>query len=264
MSTIHSLSGPGQPVVCRTSTPHVLEIELNRPAARNAINDEVAQLLASCLEEFDRDPELRVAVVSGRGSGFCAGLDLKAFLAGETGMHTERGFAGLTSKPPLKPVIAAVEGFALAGGLEIALACDLIVAASDAKLGIPEVQRGLVADGGALLHLSRRVPYQLAMKLALTGEPISGEDALRAGLVGYSVPPGSAVDRARDIAERIARNAPLAVQATKQILVEGRDWSLQESWRMQDQIARPVWSSRDAEEGARAFAERRLPDYSGT
>lgn len=263
MSAIDGYADEEGVVVCSTPRPFVLHIELNRPRARNAIDDALSFALADCFAEFEADPRFRVAVVSGRGSGFSAGLDLKAFLRGETAMHPERGFAGISLKSPEKPVIAAIEGFALAGGLELALACDLIVAASDARLGIPEVQRGLVADGGALLHLPRRVPYQAAMELALTGEPLSGEDAARIGLVARATEPGQAVATATALAERIAQNAPLAVRATKRVIRESRDWGIDEAWAEQDRIAAPVWRSEDAEEGARAFAEKRPPEYLG-
>ena len=251
------------PLVWSIPVPYVLHIEFNRPNARNAIDDELARALGDRLRAFDTDPELRVAVLSGRGPGFSAGLDLKAFLRGETGMDPESGFAGITGRPPRKPVIAGIEGFALAGGLEIALACDLIVAASDARLGIPEVQRGLVADGGALLHLPRRVPYQVAMEMALTGEPIEPDRARAVGLVSRVVPGGQAVQSAIQLASVIAANAPLAVAASKHILAAGRDWKLDEAWGLQERAAGPVWQSADAQEGANAFAERRAPQFRG-
>lgn len=252
-----------QSVIASRLDGGVLHLELNRPHARNAVNDDLSQRLGDLLHEFDQDPELRVAVLSGRGPGFCAGLDLKAFLSGETGEHPVRGFAGLTGKPPEKPIIAAVEGFALAGGFEMAVCCDLIVAAEDAKLGLPEVQRGVIADGGALLHLPRRVPYQWVMELALTGEPISGTLAAARGFIARAVPAGNAVSEALNLAVRIARNAPLSVLATKRIISEGRDWDLGVATEEQLRISEPVWRSRDAEEGARAFAEKRAPAYRG-
>lgn len=251
--------------IVKTSRPsdHVLHIEMNRPEARNSVNDALATALAAVFVDFEADPALRVAVLSGRGPGFCAGLDLKAFLHGETGMDPERGFAGIATRPPAKPVIAAVEGFALAGGLEVALACDLIVAGQSARLGLPEVQRGLVADGGGLLRLPERVPHQLAMEIGLLGEPIPVSRAYELGLVARAVADGAAATEALQLAERIGRNAPMAVRATKAIISESRDWPMSEAWRRQGEHAKAVWSSADANEGATAFAEKREPRFTG-
>lgn len=250
-------------VLISSRAPSVLHIEINRPDVRNAVDDEVAMLIGQALEAFDADEEFRVAVLSGSGRGFCSGLDLKAFLRGETGMHPTRGFAGIALQPPNKPIIAAVEGFALAGGFELALACDLIVLAEDARVGIPEVKRGLVADGGALIHLPRRVPYQVAMEMALTGDTISAERALETGLVARCTAPGQALEVAFALAEVIATNAPLAVKATKKIMLNSRDAALQDAWERQASIAGPVWDSQDATEGAAAFAEKRKPVFLG-
>ncbi len=190
-------------------------------------------------------------------------MDLKAFLAGEKPSVGDRGFAGIVERPPAKPVIAAVEGTALAGGFEIVLACDLIVAADNARFGLPEVKRGLVAAGGGLMRLSRRIPFHLAMEWALSGEFVPAGTAGRFGLVNRLVPAGAAVDAAVALAETIAANGPLAVAATKQILVEARDWSRAEEFERQRAISVPVRESEDAREGALAFKEKRAPRWAG-
>jgi enoyl-CoA hydratase len=241
----------------------VLLITLNRPEARNSVNAALAQGVALALDELDEDDGLQVGVITGAGKGFCSGMDLKAFVRGESPHVDGRGFAGIAQGPPRKPVIAAIEGFAVAGGLEVALACDLIVAARDAKLGIPEVKRSLVAAGGALLHLPRRIPYHVAMELALTGDPITAERAHELGLVNRLTDTGRAADTALELAERIARNAPLALAASKRIVVESSSWSEGERWERQGEIAGPVFVSQDAQEGATAFAEKRDPVWKG-
>jgi enoyl-CoA hydratase len=241
----------------------VLLITLNRPDARNAVNLAVAEGIAAALDELDGSEELSVGVLAGAGKGFCAGMDLKAFVSGQRPWVADRGFAGIVRRPPVKPLIAAVEGFAVAGGLEIALACDLIVAARGAKLGIPEVKRSLVAAGGALLHLPRRIPYHAAMELALTGDPITAERAAELGLVNRVAEPGDAVEEAMRVAGEIALNAPLALIASKRILREQYDWSAAEMWEAQSAISDPVFVSEDAREGATAFAEKRPPVWQG-
>jgi len=213
---------------------------------------------------LDSDPTLAAAVLTGAGGTFCAGLDLKAFLAVEKPSVGARGFAGIVEKPPVKPVVAAVEGTALAGGFEIVLACDLVVAAEDARFGLPEVKRGLVAAGGGLMRLSRRAPFHLAMEWALTGESIPADAAARAGLVNRLVPPGTALTEAVDLARSVARNRPLAVAATKRILLESRDWTVAEEFERQRAITLPVRESADAREGALAFKEKREPQWTGT
>jgi len=241
----------------------VLLVTLNRPEQRNAVNLAVAEGIAAAMERLDAEPALQVGVLTGAGKGFCAGMDLKAFVAGERPYVAGRGFAGLVEHPPAKPLIAAIEGFAVAGGCEIALACDLIVAARGARIGIPEVKRGLVAVGGALLRLPRRIPYHLAMELALTGEPIDAERAAQLGLVNRVVEPGEAVAGALELAGAIAANGPLALAATKRILVEAPSWPQDEQWLRQTQIADPVRASDDAREGSVAFAEKRAPRWQG-
>jgi enoyl-CoA hydratase len=241
----------------------VLLITINRPDQRNAVNAAVAQGIASALDDLDADPELSLAVLSGAGKGFSAGMDLKAFVAGERPYAGDRGFAGITQRSSTKPLIAAVEGFAVAGGLEIALSCDLIVAARGAKLGIPEVKRSLVAAAGALLRLPRVLPRGIAMELALTGDPIEAERAYELGLINRLAEPGQAVAAALELAEAIAANGPLALAATKRILTESVDWPDSEFFARQGAIAGPVMSSEDAREGAKAFAEKRPPVWQG-
>lgn len=237
-----------------------LLVTLNRPDQRNAVNAAVADGVAA-MDELDGDDGLSAGVLTGAGAGFCAGMDLKAFVAGESAWHDQRGFAGIVQRPAEKPLIAAIEGFAVAGGFEVALGCDLIVAACGAKLGIPEVKRGLVAAGGALLRLPRRIPYHVAMEMALTGDPISAERGAEIGVVNRLTDPGAAVDGALELAEAIAENAPLALTASKRIIRESADWSQEEMWERQGEIAGPVMVSEDAQEGSTAFAERRDPKW---
>ncbi len=238
-------------------------ITLNRPRARNAVNRAVSMGVGAALEEFDARPDLAVAVITGAGGTFCSGMDLKAFIAGENVIHPERGLAGITSRPPRKPIIAAVEGHALAGGCEIVLACDLVVAAENAKFGLPEVKRGLVAGAGGLLRLPGRLPYAVAMRLALTGDLLTAEEAERHGLVVELTPPGEALAAARALAARIAANAPLALAATKEIIVSAPDWTSATAFARQQEIIEPILYSEDAREGATAFAEKRPPVWRG-
>jgi enoyl-CoA hydratase len=237
----------------------LLVITIDRPEARNAVDAAVAQGIAGALDRLDADDALQVAILTGAGGYFCAGMDLKAFVAGERPHVEGRGFAGIVERGPRKPIVAAVEGFAVAGGFEIALACDLIVAARGAKLGIPEVKRSLVAAGGALLRLPGRMPYHLAMELALTGDPITAERAHELGVVNHLAEPGGALAAARELAGRITPNGPLALDATKRILQEAPSWPAGEAWRRQAEIAGHVFASEDAREGAQAFAQRRPP-----
>jgi enoyl-CoA hydratase len=241
----------------------VLLITINRPDQRNAVNAAVAEGISSALDELDGDTALSVGVITGAGKGFCAGMDLKAFVTGERPYAGDRGFAGIVQRPPTKPLIAAVVGFAVAGGLEVALACDLIVASRGARLGVPEVKRSLVAAGGALLRLPRSLPRNVAMELALTGDPIDAERGFELGLVNRLSPPGEAVGAALELAETIAANGPLALMATKRIMVESADWSDAEFFTRQGGIVEPVMTSEDAREGATAFAEKRPPVWKG-
>lgn len=238
-------------------------ITINRPQARNAVNEAVATGIAEAIDDLDARADVRVLVLTGAGGTFCAGMDLKGFLTGDNSMAGGRGFGGITQRPPGKPVIAAVEGYALAGGFEIALACDLIVASEEAKFGLPEVTRGLVAGAGGLLRLPRRIPYHLAMEIALTGAHFPAQRLHDAGLVNMLVAPGEALGQARSLAARISRNAPLALAATKRVVVEAGDWTSDEEFTRQDEIVRPVATSADAMEGAAAFAEKRAPVWRG-
>jgi len=242
----------------------VLVITLDRPEARNAVNRALSLEMAEALDAFEADPELVVAVITGAGGNFCAGMDLKAFAAGERPEIEGRGFAAITERPPAKPVIAAVEGFALAGGCELALACDLIVAADTAAFGLPEATLGLVAGSGGLVRLPQRIPRQIALEIALTGRRVPAEEAHRWGLVNRLAAPGEALDTALELADTIAANGPLAVRMTKQIVEESAAWPADEVWDRQRPLVDSVLASNDAREGAVAFAERRAPRWTGT
>jgi enoyl-CoA hydratase/carnithine racemase len=242
---------------------NVLLITLNRPEVRNAVNAALAAGVAGALEELDGDDDLAVGVLTGAGGFFCAGMDLGAFVKGESPWFGDRGFAGIAQRGSRKPLIAAIEGFALAGGMEVALACDLIVAAKGARLGIPEAKRSLVAAGGALLRLPRRMPYHVVMELALTGDPLPADRFHELGLVNRLSEPGSAVEVALELAAQLAENGPLALAASKRILQEQFDWSSAEMWEKQGAIAGPVMASEDAREGASAFKEKRDPVWRG-
>lgn len=242
---------------------NVLLITLNRPEVRNAVNAALAEGVGNALEELDADDSLSVGVLTGAGGFFCAGMDLGAFVKGESPWFGDRGFAGIAQRAARKPLIAAIEGFAVAGGMEIALACDLIVAARGAKMGIPEAKRSLIAAGGALLRLPKRMPYHVVMELALTGDPMLAERFHDFGLVNRLAEPGTAVDVALELAAQLARNGPLALGASKRILQEQFDWSTAEMWERQGAIAGPVMASEDAKEGASAFKEKRDPVWKG-
>ena len=254
------MAGSGSPVR-RERHGRALVVVLDRPEARNAVNQAMAEGIAAALEELDADPGLAVGVLWGAGPGFSAGMDLREIQEGGRSSVGDRGFAGIVRRSSEKPLIAAIEGFALAGGLEIALACDLIVAAEGARLGIPETKRSLVAIGGALLRLPRRVPLGLASELAFTGEPIDASRGHDAGLVDRLARPGRALELALELAERIGRNGPPAVRASKRVLREQAGWPEAEFWDLQAEIAEPVMRSEDAMEGARAFVERREPRW---
>jgi enoyl-CoA hydratase len=241
----------------------ILIVTINRPAAKNAIDGATSRGLAAAMDRLDGDAALSVGVITGAGGSFCAGMDLKAFARGEDVAVEGRGL-GFTEKPPAKPLIAAVEGFALAGGTELALATDLIVAADDSAFGIPEVKRGLVAGGGGLLRLPQRIPSAIAMQLALTGATLPASRAHELGMVNVLTAPGGALDGAIALAEEITANGPLAIAATKRVLVESRGWAPDEFWRRQFEIIGPVFASNDAREGATAFAEKRPAQWTNS
>lgn len=240
----------------------VLIMTINRPEAKNAVNRAVAEALAAAMEQLDSDDSLNCGVITGAGGTFCSGMDLKGFLKGELPMVKGKGFAGFIEAPPAKPLIGAVEGFALAGGMEIAITCDLLVANDKAQFGIPEAKRGLVAGAGGLLTLPSIVGKRMAMELALTGDFISAQRAYEIGFVNR-LTDGGALDAALELAARVAANGPLALKASKRIINERPDWSSENMWAKQQEIAGAVFSSQDAREGAAAFAEKRKPNWQG-
>jgi enoyl-CoA hydratase/carnithine racemase len=244
-------------------TDGIMTVTLNRPEAKNAANRAVAVGVAAAMDELDSNDSIHVAILTGAGGTFCAGMDLKAFVSGEMPVVEGRGFAGLTESTPRKPLIGAIEGYALAGGLELAISCDLLVTADDAKFGIPEVKRGLAAAAGGLIRLPRQIPSRLAMELAITGDFISAERAYEIGLVNQVVPSGTALEAAKALAARIVANGPLAVAISKQVIQESASWSEDEMWQKQQEIVMPVFSSEDAMEGSIAFAEKRAPNWKG-
>lgn len=242
--------------------PHgngVLVLTLNRPERANAIDRGLAEELAAAIDEYERDDDLRAAVITGAGGRFSAGTDLKAFAAGERMRVGPRGFYGLLEAPPEKPLLAAVEGAAVGGGCELALACDLIVASRAATFGLPEVGLGVIAGAGGLVRLPQRIPYHHAMELALTGAPIDAERAERLGLVNRLVEPGDALACAVELAAAIARNAPLAVRASKDVIGASGLLTGQALWELQESNLQRVLGSDDAREGIAAFNDRRRP-----
>ena len=241
----------------------VMTITINRPEAKNAVNRAVAQGIADAVEELDRNDDLRVGILTGANNTFCSGMDLKAFVSGETPMIEGKGFGGLVEAPPFKPMIAAVEGYALAGGCELAICCDLIVAAENAQFGIPEVKRGLAAAAGGLMRLPRQLPPRVAMELALTGDFIDAGRAQSLGLINQVVAAGSALEGAHQLAAKIAANGPLAVRCSKQVIVESQNWDTDAMFERQMAILEKIFRSEDAIEGATAFAEKRAPVWKG-
>lgn len=252
------------------STPLLVEVRgsvqimtLNRPEARNAATLEMSEAMVAALDELDANPALQVGIITGAGGTFCAGMDLKGFLQGKRPSVPGRGFCGVTMKPPRKPLIAAVEGYALAGGFEVVLSCDLIVASRAAQFGLPEVKRGLAATAGGLLRLPKRLPYHVAMECILTGDMFSAERAAALGLVNRLTDVGGALDVALALAKSIAANGPLALAASKQVASESGEWSREEMFDRQAAMTTPVFTSQDAREGAAAFAEKRAPVWQG-
>ena len=240
----------------------VLIVTINRPEAKNAMNKAAAEGIAAAMDRLDAEDNLRVGILTGAGGTFCSGMDLKGFLRGESPSIEGRGFGGIVQKPPVKPLIAAVEGYALAGGLELMIACDLVVANAGAQFGIPEAKRGLVAAAGGVMMLPDQIPERIAMELALTGDFITAQRAYELGLINRVVD-GPALDGALELARRIAENGPLAVRISKQIMKESRGWPMAERYDRQTQLILPVFASADAREGAAAFAEKRKPNWTG-
>lgn len=240
----------------------VLIITLNRPDAKNAVNRALSEGMAAALDRLDGDDTLRVGIVTGAGGTFCSGMDLKAFLTGELPFVAGRGFAGIAEAPPTKPLIAAVNGYALAGGFEIMLSCDLVVANKDAKFGIPEAKRGLAAAAGGLVRLPRQIAPRLAMELALTGDFITAGRAYEIGLINRMTD-GDALEGALELAASITANGPLAVAASKRVITQSREWSEAEMWAKQSESLGNLFMTEDAREGAAAFAQKRKPEWKG-
>jgi enoyl-CoA hydratase len=240
----------------------VLLVTIDRPGVRNAVNRGVSEGVAAAMDRLDQSPDLNVAVLTGAGGTFCSGMDLKAFpVEGMPG--STRGFGGITARPPDKPVIAAVEGYALAGGFEIALAADMVVASRDAVFGLPEVQRGLIAAAGGLVRIARALPYQTATRIALLGEQVGAEELHRLGVVTRLTAPGEALAVALAMARHVSAHAPLAVAASKRLVVESSGWADAALMTTQNDLAAAILASSDAEEGARAFTEKRPPMWRG-
>ena len=238
-------------------------VTINRPEQRNAVNRSVSYAVCEAIDEMDRNPALRVGILTGAGGHFCSGMDLKAFLRGEVTRVEGRGILGLARTPPVKPLIAAVEGYCLAGGFESMLCCDLAVVARNAQFGLPEAKRGLAAAAGGLMRLPRLLPQRIAMEMALTGDMYDSERLAAYGLFNAVVEPGQALNDARQLARRIMAKAPLSVAASTRELVEQRDWPIAEMFERQEPITAPVLASQDAREGAAAFSQRRPPQWRG-
>ena len=240
----------------------ILVVTINRPEAKNAMTKAAAEGIAAAMDRLDSDDNLRVGILTGAGGTFCSGMDLKGFLRGESPSIEGRGFGGIVQKPPEKPLIAAVEGYALAGGLELMIACDLVVASTGAKFGIPEVKRGLVAAAGGVMMLPDQIPERIAMELALTGDFIDAARAYELGLINR-ITDGEALAAAKELAASIVANGPLAVRVSKQVIKQSRGWPMDERYTRQTQLIAPVFISEDAREGAAAFAEKRAPNWNG-
>lgn len=245
-------------------TDGILIITINRPEARNAISFETAQQLSAAFDEMDARDDVRIGILTGAGGTFSAGMDLKDFAKTRKRSAVEgKGFGGLNESPPQKPLIAAVEGYAVAGGFEMVLACDLIVAANNANFGLPEVKRGLVAGAGGLVRLPRQIPYHIAMEVLLTGDMLSAERAHQFGLVNVMADPGQALSEAIKLARRICENGPLAIQTVKRVVNKGLDFPAADMFDLQRPLIEHIFMSEDAKEGATAFAEKRKPVWRG-
>jgi enoyl-CoA hydratase len=239
----------------------IVIITINRPQFKNAVNRNVSYSVCAAIDELDARSDLHVGILTGAGGTFCSGMDLKAFLNGEVTRVEGRGILGIAMTPPQKPLIAAVEGYALAGGFEAMLACDLVIAAKNAKFGIPEVKRGLAAAAGGLIRLPRLIPQKIAMEMALTGQWMEAQRLYELGLINQLVEPGEALNEAKRMALNIKRNAPLAVAASKRVIVEQIDWSIGDMFQKQTEITGQLLNSLDAQEGAKAFTEKREPKW---
>lgn len=242
----------------------IVEITLNQPARRNALTHGMAQVVSATLDDLDARDDWHLAIITGGGGHFSSGMDLKDF--SETGKRPSlpgRGMLGLSEHSRRKPIIAAVEGLAYGGGWEVALACDLVIAGEGARFALPEVKRGLVAGGGGLVRLAQRVPYAIALEIALTGKTISAQKCADLGLVNTVVPDGTALEAARALADEIVANAPLAVQLSKNIIRAARTWSTNEGLAPQAGLLRLLEGSPDVAEGSRAFLEKRRPQWTG-
>lgn len=243
---------------------HVALMTINRPEARNAVNSAVAEGMEAAIDRLEGDDELWVGIVAGNGPVFCAGADLKEVAKGASGLGTRKGgFGGITQRERTKPIIAAVDGAALAGGCEIVLSCDLVVASTQARFGIPEVKRSLVAAAGGLFRLPRALPKNIAMELALTGDPIDAQRAYDLGLVNRLVEPGTVIEAALALAEQISVNAPLAVRESRRVVLEGMLASDEDAWKLSGAAMAAVAGSEDFAEGPRAFIEKRPPVWKG-
>lgn len=241
----------------------IMVITLNRPEVKNAVNGAVSYGVCAAVDELDHRDDLRVGILTGAGGTFCAGMDLKAFLRGEVTRVAHRGIMGIAMTPPRKPLIAAVEGYALAGGFEAVLACDLVVAARNAQFGLPEAKRGLAAMAGGLMRLPRAIPKTIAMEIALTGGMVTAERLERFGLINRLTEPGGALAEARALAQEIAANAPMSVDVSKRIINGQADWPTDQMFARQAEISGHILGSEDAREGARAFAEKRKANWTG-
>lgn len=259
------MSDNNEPAVLTEQKENVLVIRLNRVKARNAINDELARGLEAAIDQLEGDDNLRVGVLAGNGPVFCAGADLKMIAAGrDKELATERGgFGGLVRRKRTKPLIAAVHSTALAGGFELVIACDMVVAAEGIQFGLPEAKRSLVALAGGLVELPFMIGEKLAYEMALTGEPVSAERLYQVGFVNRLVPASRVLEEALALAAKIGENGPLAVRASRRIIAEGRDLPSEERWKLQNELGYPVFQSEDAREGATAFVEKRKPVWKG-
>jgi enoyl-CoA hydratase len=256
------MTGSNEQAVLTERRGHILIVTLNRPEAKNACNIAVAQGVSAAMDRLDAEDELFVGVITGAGGNFSAGADLKAAARGERGT-TDRGGFGLFRRPPRKPLIAAVEGYAVGGGLELCLSCDLIVAARDARMGLPEVRHNVVAIGGGLFRLPKRIPYHIAMELALTGQFKTAEFFERLGLVNLLVEPGQALDAAVAFGNELLVNGPTALAASKEVILQSANWTDEAGWAQQMPIAARALNSEDRTEGLKAFAEKRKPVWKG-